>query len=41
MGEVDPFADWEMWPHFNPFDPNDFSDLFGDTWAWDLAGDAQ
>ncbi|KAK5721773.1 hypothetical protein LTR15_006365 [Elasticomyces elasticus] len=32
----DQFADWDIWPHFNPFDPNDFSDLFGDGFAWDM-----
>ncbi|KAK4893643.1 hypothetical protein LTR27_008112 [Elasticomyces elasticus] len=32
----DQFADWDIWPHFNPFDPDDFSDLFGDGFAWDM-----
>ncbi|KAK3645683.1 hypothetical protein LTR56_003716 [Elasticomyces elasticus] len=32
----DQFADWDIWPHFNPFDPNDFSDLFGEGFAWDM-----
>jgi hypothetical protein len=28
----DLFANWENWPHMDPFDPGDFSDLFPNLW---------